>query len=83
MNANATSKHPNACFPEILFDHDGVFLQERITADDIEETMQKLDKNQDGEVTFREFGRCVMLLAKSMYQSKTGKKGRGKGNDDE
>lgn len=71
---------------EILFNHDGVFPQEQITADDIEEAMQKLDKNHDGEVNFREFSRCVMDLAKSLYHNKTGrggKKGRGKGNEDE
>lgn len=54
--------------------------------DDIEEAMQKLDKNHDGEVNFREFSRCVMDLAKSLYQNKTGrggKKGRGKGSDEQ
>lgn len=48
--------------------------------------MQKLDKNHDGEVNFREFSRCVMDLTKLLYQSKTGKGGKkdkGKGNDDE
>lgn len=61
-------------------------IREQITADDIEEAMQKLDKNHDGEVNFREFSRCVMDLAKSLYHNKTGrggKKGRGKGNEDE
>lgn len=50
--------------------------------------MQKMDKNQDGEVNFKEYSRCVMNLAKALYQSKTGRggkkgRGRGKGDDDE
>ncbi|KAM7420857.1 hypothetical protein PAMA_015187 [Pampus argenteus] len=59
-------------------------LKEKISADDIQEAMQMLDKNDDGEVHFREFFKCVSLLAKSYYQSKKGKGNKkGKGTDGE
>lgn len=54
--------------------------------DSIEEIMENLDKNHDGEVNFREFCRCVSDLAKSLYQKKTGrggKKGKGKAHEGE
>lgn len=56
-------------------------LQGHINADDIEEAMEMMDKNHDGEVNFREFCRCVSVLAKCYYHKKTGKgckKGKGK-----
>ncbi|KAM8870229.1 S100 calcium binding protein W isoform 1-T2 [Spinachia spinachia] len=56
-------------------------LKDQIKAEDIEEAMNMLDKNHDGEINFREFCRCVSVLAKCHYQKKTGKggkKGRGK-----
>ncbi|XP_060936467.1 protein S100-G-like [Limanda limanda] len=60
-------------------------LKGTINADDIEEAMQKLDKNHDGEVNFREFCRCVGDLAKCHYNKKTGKEGKkgkkGKGKE--
>ncbi|CAJ1062305.1 S100 calcium binding protein W [Xyrichtys novacula] len=59
-------------------------LKGTINAADIEEAMEMLDKNHDGEVNFREFCRCVTVLAKCYYQSKKGgKKGKGKGQDKE
>ncbi|XP_035527933.1 S100 calcium binding protein W [Morone saxatilis] len=61
-------------------------LKDKINAGDIEEAMEMLDKNHDGEVNFREFCRCVSVLAKSYYQKKTGKggkKGKGKEQGDE
>ncbi|XP_034466354.1 protein S100-G-like [Hippoglossus hippoglossus] len=51
-------------------------LKGKINADDIEEAMQMLDKNHDGEVNFREFCRCVSDLAKCYYNKKTGKGGK-------
>ncbi|XP_070690962.1 uncharacterized protein [Pempheris klunzingeri] len=57
-------------------------LKDKISADDIEEAMEMLDKNHDGEVNFREFCRCVSVLAKCYYQKKTGKGGK-KGKDKE
>ncbi|XP_028985675.1 S100 calcium binding protein W [Betta splendens] len=48
-------------------------LKGHINADDIEEAMEMLDKNHDGEVNFREFCRCVCDLAKCYYNKKTGK----------
>ncbi|XP_074538706.1 S100 calcium binding protein W [Halichoeres trimaculatus] len=55
-------------------------LKDTISAGDIEEAMEMLDKNHDGEVNFREFCRCVCVLAKCHYQKKTGKGGK-KGKD--
>ena len=52
------------------------FFQGKIKTDDIDEAMEMLDKNHDGEVNFREFCRCVSALAKSYYQSKHGKGGK-------
>nr|XP_046254879.1 S100 calcium binding protein W [Scatophagus argus] len=59
-------------------------LKDKVNANDIEEAMNMLDKNHDGEVNFREFCRCVSVLAKSYYQKKTGKGGKkGKGKEQE
>ncbi|XP_030248682.1 S100 calcium binding protein W [Sparus aurata] len=59
-------------------------LKEKINADDIEEVMEMLDKNHDGEVNFKEFCRCVSDLAKCYYSKKTGKGGKkGKGKNQE
>ncbi|KAM9852485.1 S100 calcium binding protein W [Aulostomus maculatus] len=59
-------------------------LQGKISAADIDEAMTTIDKNQDGEIKFREFCRCVSILAKCYFQNKTGKGGRkGKGRDDD
>uniref|UniRef100_A0AAQ6IF86 EF-hand domain-containing protein n=1 Tax=Anabas testudineus TaxID=64144 RepID=A0AAQ6IF86_ANATE len=59
-------------------------LKSKINADDIEQAMEMLDKNHDGEVNFREFCRCVSDLAKCYYQKKTGKGGkRHKGKEPE
>ncbi|XP_039973809.1 S100 calcium binding protein W [Xiphias gladius] len=51
-------------------------LKGKINADDIEEAMEMLDKNHDGEVNFREFCRCVCDLAKCYYHKKIGKGGK-------
>uniref|UniRef100_A0A3Q2PYM4 Protein S100-G n=1 Tax=Fundulus heteroclitus TaxID=8078 RepID=A0A3Q2PYM4_FUNHE len=57
-------------------------LKDTISADDIEEAMAMLDKNHDGEVNFREFCRCVCVLAKCYFNKRTGKGGkRGRGKD--
>ncbi|XP_034731008.1 S100 calcium binding protein W [Etheostoma cragini] len=59
-------------------------LKNQIGADDIGEAMEMLDKNHDGEVNFREFCRCVSVLAKCYYNKKTGKGGkRGKGKEED
>ncbi|KAF3839724.1 hypothetical protein F7725_018441 [Dissostichus mawsoni] len=50
--------------------------KDKINADDIGEAMEMLDKNHDGEVNFREFCRCVCVLARCYYQKKTGKGGK-------
>ncbi|XP_044065210.1 S100 calcium binding protein W [Siniperca chuatsi] len=51
-------------------------LKDTINADDIEEAIEMMDKNHDGEVNFREFCRCVCVLAKCYYQKKTSKGGK-------
>ncbi|XP_018535997.1 S100 calcium binding protein W [Lates calcarifer] len=59
-------------------------LKSKINAGDIEEAMETLDKNHDGEINFREFCRCVSDLAKCYYHKKTGKGGKKfKGKDHE
>ncbi|XP_037639824.1 S100 calcium binding protein W [Sebastes umbrosus] len=59
-------------------------LKGHINADDIGEAMEMLDKNHDGEVNFREFCRCVSVLAKCYYHKKIGKGGkRCKGKEQE
>ncbi|KAK5862263.1 hypothetical protein PBY51_017675 [Eleginops maclovinus] len=59
-------------------------LKDKINAADIGEAMEMLDKNHDGEVNFREFCRCVCVLARCYYQKKTGKGGKkGKGKEQE
>lgn len=49
--------------------------------EDINEVMEKLDKDNDDKIDFKEFCRCVRLLAISCYCKKTGQvlKGKGKG----
>ncbi|XP_072317460.1 S100 calcium binding protein W [Eucyclogobius newberryi] len=55
-------------------------LKQTISAEAVEEAMEMIDKNHDGEINFREFCRCVCVLAKCHFQKKTGKGGkRGKG----
>lgn len=48
---------------------------------DVDEVMEKLDKNNDDNIDFREFFRCVKLLAMSCFCKETGQvlKGKGKG----
>lgn len=73
--------HTNVIIITLLYE---CIFQDKINAVDIEEAMEMLDKNHDGEVNFREFCRCVSVLAKCYYQKKTGKGGkRGKGKEKE
>lgn len=61
-------------------------LKDKISAADINEAMEMIDKNHDGEVNFREFCRCVSVLAKCYFQCKNnkgGKKCKGKDDHDE
>uniref|UniRef100_UPI0037E967FA S100 calcium binding protein W n=1 Tax=Semicossyphus pulcher TaxID=241346 RepID=UPI0037E967FA len=48
-------------------------LKEKLNCADIEEAMAMLDKNHDGEVNFREFCRCVCVLAKCYFDKQKGK----------
>ncbi|TNN02616.1 hypothetical protein fugu_010103 [Takifugu bimaculatus] len=57
-------------------------LKAKINGDDIEEAMKMLDKNKDDEINFREFCRCVGMLATGYYHKKIGKgQKKGKGKD--
>lgn len=56
-----------------------VFFQGKINMEDVDEVMQKLDKNNDDTVDLKEFCRCVTLLTMSYYRKKTGKVGKSKG----
>ncbi|XP_008278904.1 protein S100-G-like [Stegastes partitus] len=59
-------------------------LKGKINTDDIEQALEMLDKNHDGEVNFREFCRCICDLAKCYYHKKTGRGGKkGKGKEQE
>ncbi|KAM3873306.1 S100 calcium binding protein W [Diretmus argenteus] len=61
---------------------DNTELKEKILADDIKEAMDMLDKNRDGEINFREFSRCVAILARGYHRQRKGKGGKkGKGKD--
>ncbi|KAK7886416.1 hypothetical protein WMY93_026037 [Mugilogobius chulae] len=58
-------------------------FKQQISAEAVEEAMEMIDKNHDGEINFREFCRCVSVLAKCYFNQKTGKGGRrGKGRDE-
>ncbi|XP_072536544.1 S100 calcium binding protein W [Salminus brasiliensis] len=48
-------------------------FQSKIDKEDIQEAMEKIDKNHDGQVNFREFSQCVALLAKGYFKMKHGK----------
>ncbi|XP_036435686.1 protein S100-B-like [Colossoma macropomum] len=56
-------------------------FKDKIDKDDITEALDKIDKNHDGQVNFREFSQCVALLARGYFRKKHGKgKGKDKGN---
>ena len=42
----------------------------------MQEAMEVLDKNHDGEVNFRKFSLCVSVLALGYYRKKHGKAGK-------
>ncbi|XP_066539997.1 S100 calcium binding protein W [Hoplias malabaricus] len=48
-------------------------LKGKIEEEEIKEAIEKIDKNHDGEVNFREFSQCVSALAKGYYKKKHGK----------
>ncbi|XP_034029444.1 S100 calcium binding protein W [Thalassophryne amazonica] len=59
-------------------------LKGKISPEDIEKAMEVMDKNNDGEVDFKEFCKAVSCLAKCYYCKKQGKGGkRGKRKDGE
>lgn len=54
----------------------------KIDPEDIQEAMESLDKNHDGEINFREFSRCVSMLALGYFRKKHGKGKRAGGKAD-
>ncbi|MCJ8728828.1 hypothetical protein PDJAM_G00009850 [Pangasius djambal] len=56
-------------------------LKTKIDPDDISEALERIDKNRDGEVSFKEFSQCVAQLSLGYFRMKYGKdkqKGKGK-----
>ncbi|KAL7886686.1 hypothetical protein AOLI_G00044070 [Acnodon oligacanthus] len=56
-------------------------FKDKMDQEDIAEALEKIDKNHDGQVNFREFSQCVALLARGYFRKKHGKgKGKDKGD---
>uniref|UniRef100_A0A3P9I4S3 EF-hand domain-containing protein n=1 Tax=Oryzias latipes TaxID=8090 RepID=A0A3P9I4S3_ORYLA len=47
-------------------------LKAKICAVDFDKAMERMDKNRDGEIDFKEFLKCMSCMAKCYYQKKTG-----------
>ncbi|GLD63683.1 protein S100-A1-like isoform X1 [Lates japonicus] len=48
-------------------------IKAKICAVDLDKIMERMDRNRDGEVNFREFVKCVVFMAKCLYRKKTGR----------
>uniref|UniRef100_A0A3B3BNH7 Protein S100-A6-like n=1 Tax=Oryzias melastigma TaxID=30732 RepID=A0A3B3BNH7_ORYME len=44
-----------------------------LCAVDFDKAMERMDKNRDGEIDFKEFLKCMSCMAKCYYKKKTGK----------
>ncbi|KAB5587136.1 hypothetical protein PHYPO_G00009430 [Pangasianodon hypophthalmus] len=56
-------------------------LKSKIDPDDISEALGRIDRNNDGEVSFKEFSQCVVQLSLGYFRKNYGKdkqKGEGK-----
>uniref|UniRef100_A0A8C6TZZ6 EF-hand domain-containing protein n=1 Tax=Neogobius melanostomus TaxID=47308 RepID=A0A8C6TZZ6_9GOBI len=51
-------------------------LKDKISVDAINEAMEMIDKNRDGEVNFREFCRCVCVLLNATTNLRWAKEAR-------
>ncbi|XP_030639528.1 S100 calcium binding protein W [Chanos chanos] len=59
-------------------------FKSKIDPGEVDEVMNMLDKNHDGQVNFREFSMCIATLARGYYKKRNGKgKGKGKDKDNE
>ncbi|KAI4877876.1 hypothetical protein NFI96_033315 [Prochilodus magdalenae] len=47
-------------------------FKDKIDKEDVQEALNKIDKNHDDQVNFREFSQCVALLAKGYFRKKHG-----------
>ncbi|XP_062847981.1 S100 calcium binding protein W [Trichomycterus rosablanca] len=48
-------------------------FQGKMDQEDVSESLDKIDKNHDGQVNFKEFSQCVAHLAQSYFKKKHGK----------
>ncbi|RVE62682.1 hypothetical protein OJAV_G00159880 [Oryzias javanicus] len=48
-------------------------LKAKLGAVDFDKAMERMDKNRDGEIDFKEFLKCMSCMAKCYYHKKTGK----------
>uniref|UniRef100_A0A8C5GBY4 Protein S100-A1-like n=2 Tax=Gouania willdenowi TaxID=441366 RepID=A0A8C5GBY4_GOUWI len=48
-------------------------IKAKIKNMDLEKAMERMDKNRDGDIDFREFCKCVCFMAKRCYMAKAGK----------
>ncbi|XP_024122877.1 protein S100-A6 [Oryzias melastigma] len=48
-------------------------LKAKLCAVDFDKAMERMDKNRDGEIDFKEFLKCMSCMAKCYYKKKTGK----------
>ncbi|KAF6739547.1 Protein S100-A3 [Oryzias melastigma] len=48
-------------------------LKAKLCAVDFDKAMERMDKNRDGEIDFKEFLKCMSCMAKCYYTKKTGK----------
>ncbi|XP_072250333.1 protein S100-A6-like [Leuresthes tenuis] len=53
-------------------------LKAKLLAADFDKAMGRIDKNRDGQINFREFLKCLSMMAMRYYCKKT-----GKGQDDD
>ncbi|XP_013889954.1 protein S100-A5 [Austrofundulus limnaeus] len=48
-------------------------LKEKLGAADLDKAMERVDKNRDGALDFKEYMKCLTFLACRCYNKKTGK----------
>lgn len=56
-----------------LYWRDSFSHQAKLCAVDFDKAMERMDKNRDGEIDFKEFLKCMSCMAKCYYTKKTGK----------
>lgn len=56
-----------------------LFFQDKIDPDAVKEALSGIDKNRDGQVSFKEFSCCVAHLSQGYFNKKYGKDKCAKG----